>query len=48
MALKELTAAFKEAFQASQNKEIKEKSKRMHGLLDKIAVKKGYLLKLRK
>jgi hypothetical protein len=48
LEIKELEGALQEARQKSEGLDRKEKSRLMHTLLDEIAAKKGYLLKLRK
>ncbi len=46
--LDELAEAVKEAAGSSKSLDIKEKAKLAHSILDRIAEKKGYYLKLRK
>jgi hypothetical protein len=48
MNIGELENALAEADIVSKSADIKEKTKFMHSLLDAVALKKGYYLKLRK
>ena len=48
MAVNELRSAVEEAATVSKSLSVKERSKKMHAILDSIALKKGYRLNLRK
>ena len=48
MEIEELEAALKQARATAENLDLKGKSKLLHGILDGVAAKKQYLLKLRK
>ena len=48
LEISELQEAFEEAEKRAAGLPIKEKAKVLHGLLDAVAARKGYLLKIRK